>query len=119
MPVVSRSQLLGQADVAAYLRGIVGRGRYANAYLFQGPAGVGKGTAALAFARAILCDRVPGAAPAAARDDGPSLFGDAPAAPVVEATGDDARGDCSACRKAGTLQHPDLKFLFPVSGDEK
>lgn len=118
MPAVSLAQLLGQSDVSAFLRGIVGRGRYGNAYLFHGPAGVGKGTAALAFARAALCDHVPGSAPSAPRDDGPSLFGDAPPAPVV-ADGDDACGACPACAKTGTLQHPDLKFLFPVSGEEK
>ena len=57
---VKLASLLGQADVSAFLRGIVSRGRYANAYLFHGPAGVGKCTAALAFARAALCDRVAG-----------------------------------------------------------
>lgn len=126
MPVVPIAGLLGQPSVSAFLRGVVGRGRYGNAYLFTGPAGVGKGTAALAFARAALCDRVPGAAPPAAAapdDDGMSLFGapepPTPAAPPEGgALGDDACGECAACRKAATLQHPDLKFLFPVSGVE-
>ena len=108
------STLLGQPEVSSFLRGIVGRGRYANAYLFHGPHGVGKATAALAFARAILCERVPGAAPAAA---GPSLF-DSP--PASERTlGDDACGECRGCKMSGSLQHPDLKFLFPVSGEER
>jgi DNA polymerase-3 subunit delta' len=115
MLTATLSTLLGQPEVSAFLRGIVGRGRYANAYLFHGPHGVGKGTAALAFARAVLCDRVPGAAPVAV---GPSLFDDAPAA-AGTATGDDACGECRGCRLSGTLQHPDLKFLFPVSGEER
>ena len=55
MLTVNLSSLLGQSEVSAFLRGIVGRGRYANAYLFHGPAGVGKCTAALAFARAPRC----------------------------------------------------------------
>ena len=121
MPAITLSQLLGQPDVSAFLRGIVARQRYGNAYLFHGPAGVGKGTAALAFARAALCDRVPGAATFAPRvDDAPSLFAEvpAPAAPPA-ATGDDACGECPACAKSGSLQHPDLKFLFPVSGEER
>ncbi len=126
MPIVSLAELLGQPEVTAFLRGIVSRGRYGNAYLFTGPAGVGKGTAALAFARAALCDRVHGAAPAApapAPDDGMSLFGDAPVAaePATAPDGpllDDACGECPACRKSASLQHPDLKFLFPVSGVE-
>ena len=108
--------LLGQPDVSAFLRGIVARGRYANAYLFHGPAGVGKCTAALAFARAVLCERVAGAA---AVDAGPSLFDDAPPAASGAAPGDDACGECRACRMSGALQHPDLRFLFPVSGEER
>ena len=114
MLTATLSTLLGQPEVSAFLRGIVARGRYANAYLFHGPHGVGKCTAALAFARAVLCERVPGAAPASA---GPSLFDDAPAA--APTTGDDACGECRGCRISATLQHPDLKFLFPVSGEER
>lgn len=111
---VNLSGLIGQPEVSEFLRGIIARGRYANAYLLHGPAGVGKGTAALAFARAALCERVVGAAPPA--DDGASLFGDAP---VAVATGDDACGECRACRMSQRLAHPDLKFVFPVSGEEK
>ena len=107
--------LLGQPDVSAFLRGIVSRGRYANAYLFHGPSGVGKCTAALAFARAVLCERVHGAA---AVDTGPSLFGDAPAEAFAR-DGDDACGECRGCRLSGQLLHPDLQFLFPLSGEEK
>ncbi len=120
MAQVALSELIGQDDVATFLRGIVARGRYGNAYLFHGPAGVGKGTAALAFARAALCDRVPGAAPARTPvDDGPSLFGDAFAPIPIVADGDDACGECAACHKTALLIHPDLKFLFPLSGEEK
>ena len=114
MLTATLSTLLGQPEVSAFLRGIVGRGRYANAYLFHGPHGVGKSTAALAFARAVLCERVPGAATA---DDGPSLFDAASA--IEPALGDDACGECRGCKMSGTLQHPDLKFLFPVSGEER
>ena len=113
---VKLASLLGQPEVSDFLRGIVSRGRYANAYLFHGPAGVGKCTAALAFARAALCDRVHGAAPV---DTEPSLFGDAPPLPEATAGSDDACGECRGCRLSGTLQHPDLKFVFPLSGEEK
>ena len=120
MPTITLSQLLGQSEVSAFLRGIVTRQRYGNAYLFHGPAGVGKGTAALAFARAALCDRVPGAKTFAPREaEAPSLFGDAPAPASPAATGDDACGECPACVKSAALQHPDLKLLFPVSGEER
>ena len=84
-------ELLGQPAAGPLLRQIVSSGRPAHAYLFQGPPGVGKGTAALAFARALLCER-----------------------PT-----DDACGECSACHKSAGLAHPDLRFLFPVTGEEK
>ncbi len=111
---VRLASLLGQPGVSEFLRGVVSRGRYANAYLFHGAAGVGKGTAALAFARAALCERVPGAAPV---DAAPSLFGEVPLALPGDAS--DACGECRGCRMSSTLQHPDLKLLFPLSGEEK
>ena len=115
---VKLATLLGQPDVSVFLRGLVARGRYANAYLFHGPAGVGKCTAALAFARAALCERVVGAAPV---DAGPALFDAAPATARPEAAegSNDACGECRGCRLSSTLQHPDLKFVFPLSGEEK
>ena len=113
MTAVKLSGLIGQPAAAAFLRQVVAGGRFANAYLLHGPAGVGKGTAALAFARALLCERGAGRHAEAA-----SLF-DAPAAPAAAGPRDDACGECPACLKSGSLQHPDLRFLFPVSGDEK
>ncbi len=116
MPELPLKSLLGQPEVSAFLRHVVGVGRYGNAYLFHGPAGVGKGTAALAFARAALCDRVAGGRPPAPRED--DLFGAAaPAADALPA--DDACGACASCRKSAQLLHPDLHFLFPVSGEER
>lgn len=117
MPIVALAELLGQSEVSRFLRQVVGRGRYGNAYLFHGPPGIGKGTAALAFARAALCDRVPGAAPAPPPDAGTALFG--AAEPATPALSDDACGACPSCRKSAQLIHPDLKLVFPVSGDEK
>jgi len=92
---------------------VVAGGRFANAYLFHGPAGVGKCTAALSFARALLCERVAGASPASS-----DLFATG-AAPEAAAPRDDACGACASCGKSAALQHPDLRFLFPVSGEEK
>jgi DNA polymerase-3 subunit delta' len=113
MPVVRLAELLGQPGPSEFLRGVVAGGRYANAYLLMGPAGVGKGSAALAFARALLCETRNRSKPQGGLFDEP-----APAAGSA-APADDACGVCVACRKAGELQHPDLRFLFPVSGEEK
>jgi DNA polymerase-3 subunit delta' len=65
--------------------------RVANTYLFHGPAGVGKRTAALAFAEALLCERRFGA-------DGPAS---------------DACGRCLACTRAARLVHPDVRVYLP------
>jgi DNA polymerase III subunit delta' len=113
MATVRLTELLGQPDVAAFLQSVVSGGRPGNAYLFHGPAGVGKGTAALAFARALMCEHTAGAPPAA-----PGLFDAAPAA-APAAPASDACGTCAACVKTAALQHPDLKLLFPLSGEEK
>jgi len=119
VPILRLADILGQPTAASFLKNVVARGRHANAYLFQGPAGVGKGTAALALARALLCERVPGGH---AERRGPALFDGAPEVPT-RGTGapppDDACGECSGCHKTADLQHPDLRFLFPVSGEEK
>jgi DNA polymerase-3 subunit delta' len=119
MSATPLSDLIGQPDAVEFLRGIVSRGRFANAYLFHGPAGVGKGTAAIAFARALVCERSsppPNAGQA-------SLFGPGPAEAeppaATPALAGDACGTCAACVKSRDLQHPDLRLLFPVSGEEK
>jgi DNA polymerase-3 subunit delta' len=109
------ASLIAQPSVSTFLRGVIAGGRFGNAYLFDGPAGVGKCTAALAFARAMMCEH---GVPRVAAE--PSLFDTAPVAvPAAAAPADDLCGVCAACTKTATLQHPDLKFLFPVSGPEK
>jgi DNA polymerase-3 subunit delta' len=84
--------IVGQERAIGVMRALLSGGRLANAYLFHGPWGVGKTTAALAFARALLC-------------------------PNRAASGD-ACGTCPGCHRAARFQHPDLRFLFPVSGEE-
>lgn len=82
--------IAGQRRAVGQLRKLLAGTRLANAYLFHGPWGVGKTRAALAFAAALLCPKRDG----------------------------DACGACPHCRKAMRLMHPDLRFLFPVSGEE-
>jgi DNA polymerase-3 subunit delta' len=91
-PASGFGTIVGQERAIGLLRSLIAGGRLANAYLFHGPWGVGKTTAALALARSLLC-------------------------PQRTANGD-ACGECPACHRAARFQHPDLKFLFPVSGEE-
>src|SRR5258707_2424371 len=57
------SDLIVQDHVAAALRGAVAQGRVAHGYLFAGPRGVGKTTAARILAMALNCERPAGTPP--------------------------------------------------------
>jgi len=75
--------LIDQRHAQALLRGALRSGRVSHAYLFVGPSGVGRLTAARAFAQALLCAE----------------------------GGDDACGRCPACRKVVAGAHPDLRVI--------
>jgi len=85
------SRIRGQDAAIAHLRAAFESGRLGHAYLFHGPEGVGKETAALEFAAALNCE--------AGRLEG--------------------CGTCAACRMAARLGHPDIHLLFPLPRDAK
>lgn len=91
-------RIIGQEHAVALLRRILASGRVPHAFLFHGPAAVGKWTTVLAFARALLC-----ASPGAAESGEPC-------------------GTCHSCRRLLAGAHPDLfriglypRKLFPTA----
>ena len=87
------TDVLAQERATETLARAIETGRVAHAYLFYGPDGVGKRVAALAFARALQCERG-GAAP-----------------------GTGACGECAGCLKAAKGLHPDVHVLMPYPSD--
>ena len=77
----------GQDAALDLLRRDLSSGQVAGAYLFYGPDGVGKASAARLFARALQC------------------AGDAPPC-----------GVCAACEKVSANVHPDVVFIGPAAG---
>lgn len=83
---VRLSEIAGQKRAIGLLRSALAQGRVHHAWLFTGPEGVGKETAALGFAQALLCES-------------PSEG--------------EACGACAGCRKAEKGHHPDLLRVMP------
>jgi DNA polymerase-3 subunit delta' len=88
------SELIGQSRAATVLRNAIRRRRVAHAYLFRGPQGVGKSTAALLFAQALNCD-----------DE------------ARETTGEPC-GQCRSCRLIAAGSHPDV-WLVTLADDSR
>lgn len=87
------SEIIGQVTALKVLKSALPpSGKLANSYLFVGPEGVGKRTAAMAFANALFCH--------APSDDG-------------------ACGTCGACVKIKGGNFPDLTFIEPAIHKDK
>ncbi|HVA79443.1 MAG TPA: hypothetical protein VNF29_00790 [Candidatus Binataceae bacterium] len=110
------SGLRGHRELAARLLAEL-HARPSHAYLFSGPAGVGKATAASALAHAMLCERAPGpdfccvaerCAVRTAPLPATRPRAGAPAAPRCDC--------CSACVQIATGVHPDFTRIGRTAG---
>jgi len=92
------SEIIGQDRAIGGLRSALRRGALHHAYLFAGPEGVGKGTAARILAQAANCEgtRRAGAERGGVGGPHPPTFDDPPC------------GECLPCRKISRGVHPDV-----------
>ncbi len=81
--------VIGQHRPKKIIRHALQQNRVPHAYLFQGPPGVGKEALTLEFTKALFCS----------------------------GTGEKPCDTCSACKRISNLQHPDVMYIFPSSGD--
>lgn len=79
---------IGQRAIWQRLRDDFTSGRVPHALMFTGPTGAGKLALAVAYAQALLCQHP--------QEDGEPC------------------GECSSCKMAAKLEHPDLHFAFPI-----
>jgi DNA polymerase-3 subunit delta' len=110
------SEIIGQRRAIDGLRGALRRGALHHAYLFAGPEGVGKGTAARLLAQAANCEstRAKRAAEEAglarrraeAKPERTNVQGGEPT--VLP---DDPCGECTPCKKIQRGVHPDVLLL--------
>ena len=118
------SQVIGQKEIKSQLVHMIQQNRLSHALLFLGKEGNGALSLARAFAQYNVCDRIKGKKDSSqSKINAPSLFGE----PELETknekretknenneTRNDSCGECSACKKASQLVHPDIHFSYPV-----
>jgi DNA polymerase-3 subunit delta' len=83
-------KIIGQQRVKNTLQTTISNQRLSHAYLFWGNVGVGKDALVIEFARTLLCHK----------------------------QGESSCGECANCKKMETLQHPNLKLVFPLPGGD-
>jgi DNA polymerase III subunit delta' len=119
------AQIIGQTDLKNQLTQMVHQNRLSHALLFLGKEGTGGLPLALAFAQFITCEKNPlQTAKKQVITNEISLFGEETPEPINQSAEQltDACGQCSACKKAAQMVHPDIHYAYPVipkkSGDK-
>ena len=100
--------LIGQKLAETLLARAVAGDRVGHAYLFLGPAGSGKHTAAKLFAQAMNCERQP----AVSHDEAPSPTPPHTRTPTLHLA---PCGECQSCRRIKAGTHPEVMEVRPES----
>ena len=109
------SSIIAQQLVKHQLAEMVQSNRLPHALLFLGKEGSGALQLAMGFAQYVVCEKVNRQSAGGSQQSGPSLFGEEPATNTRQLTpGNDSCGECSGCKKANQLVHPDIHFSYPV-----
>ncbi len=78
------TDIIGQQHIKEHLQGALKSGHVGHAYIISGEKGSGKEFVAKVFSQALVCEK----------------------------GGDDPCGECPACKKAETRNHPDIIFVM-------
>jgi len=108
------SSIIAQQSVKQQLVEMVQSNRLPHAMLFLSKEGSGALQLAIAFAQYVVCEKVSRQSAVGSSQSDPSLFGDAPTSNYQPQTSNDSCGECSGCKKANQLVHPDIHFSYPV-----
>ncbi len=106
------SDIPGQKETKQQLVHMVQQNRLSHALLFLSREGSGSLSLALALAQYIVCEKTSGS-----KEPKPkaiSLFGEEEDVPENAEPLNDACGECSGCKKANQLIHPDIHYSYPV-----
>ena len=93
--------IIGQDSAVARLQQAMGGSRMPHAFIFVGPAGVGRRTTAVALAKCLLCEK------ATTRPNGERFDRCAKDMPLRQAC-----GQCQSCKLADAGSHPDLHLVY-------